>query len=126
MIAVVALVLGVLLLPGLTLAFVLFTNGHEIIGLLAAFLAFARLSNNEHVQKVVEKVRVVEKIVYKGARMTKDEAYAALGLQPGATRDAIQSAYRSMMVRVHPDHGGSSYLAAKVNEARQVLVGGKS
>ena len=52
------------------------------------------------------------------------EAYQILGLQPEAGREEIQAAYRRLIQRVHPDHGGSSYLAARLNQARDVLLGG--
>ncbi len=55
--------------------------------------------------------------------MDRVEAYQILGLQPGASREDIQAAYRRLIQRVHPDHGGSSYLAARLNQARNVLLG---
>ena len=50
------------------------------------------------------------------------EAYAVLGLKPGASDDDIKAAHRELMKGVHPDHGGSSYLASKINAARDLLL----
>jgi DnaJ homolog subfamily C member 19 len=54
-------------------------------------------------------------------RMTRQEALQVLGLDENATREDVQREYRRLMRKVHPDLGGSSYLAAKINEAKDVL-----
>jgi hypothetical protein len=56
------------------------------------------------------------------AEMSIEEAYAVLGLEPGADEAAIRAAHRRLMKQLHPDHGGTDYLATKINRARDVLL----
>ena len=61
-----------------------------------------------------------------GARsgaMTRDEAYAVLGLHPGASDADVKEAHRRLMRGAHPDAGGSDWLAARINQARDILLG---
>jgi len=56
--------------------------------------------------------------------MSRGEALAVLGLADGATADEIRAAHRRLIQRMHPDVGGSADLAARINRAKDVLLGG--
>jgi DnaJ family protein C protein 19 len=55
--------------------------------------------------------------------MSVDEAWQVLGLRPGASEEEIRAAHRRLMRAAHPDTGGSDWMAARVNQARDILLG---
>ena len=58
--------------------------------------------------------------------MTRQEAYQILGLEPNASQEEIHQAWRRLIKGVHPDSGGSAFLAGKINAARDILLDQKT
>lgn len=58
-----------------------------------------------------------------GSQMSREEALEILGLAPGSSTREIIAAHRRLIQKIHPDRGGSGYLASKINQARDVLLG---
>ncbi len=54
--------------------------------------------------------------------MTEEEAYQVLGLEPGVSKEQVKAAHKKLMSKIHPDHGGSTYLATKINQAKDFLL----
>ena len=55
--------------------------------------------------------------------MSRAEALDILGLEEGASEIDIEAAYKALIVKNHPDQGGTDWLAARLNEARDILLG---
>ncbi len=54
--------------------------------------------------------------------LTREEALEVLGLEDGASQDDIKASYKNLIKKVHPDHEGSEWMAAKLNQARDLLL----
>ncbi|WP_282607363.1 DnaJ domain-containing protein [Pelagibius sp. Alg239-R121] len=54
--------------------------------------------------------------------MTRQQAYEVLGLKPGASKEEVREAHKRLLQKIHPDHGGSNFLAAQINRAKDLLL----
>ena len=87
--------------------------------LLAAYLDRRRARRRDHAQ---QDAHARQRAAPGSGKMSEEEAYQILGLQPGAGAEEIGRAYRALMKKLHPDQGGPTYLAARINEAKEVLL----
>jgi len=101
-----------------TLAGMLNEIDEESRALLVAYLDRRDSSWSEHAQGDAAAGRSAAS----SGKMSEQEAYQILGLEAGASADDISHAHRTLMKKFHPDQGGSTYLAARINEAKEVLV----
>jgi len=91
----------------------------ESRALLAAYLDRRDPGWREHAQ---DGAATGQRAAPNAGKMSEQEAYQVLGLEPGATVEQISRAHHALMKKLHPDQGGSTYLAARVNQAKDVLV----
>jgi DnaJ family protein C protein 19 len=70
-----------------------------------------------------QQTNTAEKDPVYSSNISEQEAWQILGLKAGANRDEIKTAHKKLMQKIHPDRGGNDYLAARINQAKELLIG---
>jgi DnaJ homolog subfamily C member 19 len=117
-----SLVAWIVALGGLSLALLLILTGKGGIAI-GALVMFGPLLYQKWQAARGRKIGSSGPTPRPSGPMTRQEAYEVLGLHPGASDDEIKEAHRRLMRGAHPDHGGSDWLAARINQARDILLG---
>lgn len=100
---------------------VLFAAGKGFMAIIPAGFAAWRMIGSKGWERVKNADQTQARS--RSNRMSEEEALDVLGLKKGAEEDEINQAYRKLMAQCHPDKGGNDYLASKLNEAKQTLLG---
>lgn len=112
---------------GVVCVLLLLRAGAAIPASVLGFILFAtalaeRLMRMHYMRKAATGGRQAEKSATKANKMTEEEAREVLGLAADAGAKEIKAAHRRLISKIHPDHGGSEYLAMQLNTARDVLL----
>lgn len=109
-------------LGGLSLALLLIMSGRGAVAL-GAILLFGPMLWQQWKGAQPAGPKPFARPSRSASALTRAEAYQVLGLKPGATESEIRDAHHRLMKAAHPDHGGSDWLATRINEARDILLG---
>ncbi len=110
-------------LAGLSLTLLLVLSGRGPIAFFALSLLFPLLRQRWQTWRAASAGPSPRRPEARGS-MSRAEALEVLGLRPDAGEVEIQLAYIRLIRSAHPDNGGSDWLAARINQARDVLLGG--
>lgn len=88
------------------------------LGLIAAIAPFVLAWRQKHLKQRNKS----EQTPSGNKPMTREEAFEILGLKEGASNEEIKASYKKLMKKVHPDQEGSEWMAAKLNQAKDILL----